>query len=416
MKKVLISLVSAALLFSACGSDEEGHKPTEKTGDLIASIDFEGLTPKAASLSSAIPVTSWSNINKVQMFLYNATDGKVAFSAIIDPSTASDKKFQWANVPEGTYQLALVANINSASPGDNIATYLDGGITPVPFTAYNVKDKNLNSQIFIDLKKKAAFPSPSDHTFASGAVAYEPSSEIFTAYSSAPVVIQEGVTTDLTATPLQLKREISLFRVRIDKRDKPASAPALSTVNFLHTSNFIAIYNMPKGIGLEVGSFDGGVYAASEASRIMIGAEGTGTFIAADPTAADGYAPTTILDSNFTLWRDIRVLPNASRAEGIASNGDAAPARKYFIVISGWAPAGYEYADGTVASVAQPVYWSGTVNGVFSPNVIREVNLTISSRGYTDIPGEPDKTGGLEIIVGAPEPWNSVIQREDKEI
>lgn len=415
MKKVFISLVSAALLFTACGSDEEVSKTTGKTGDLHVSIDFDGLTPKAASLSAAIPVTGWSNINKVQMFLYNASDGKVAFSAVINPSsvTGTNKTFQWANVPVGTYQLALVANIKSDE--DNIATFLDGGISPVMFDAYNVKDKNLNTQVFIDLKKKAAFPSPTNHTFPTGAVAYAPSSELFTAYAPASVTIAEGVPTDLTATPLQLKREISLFRVRIDKTNKPASAPALNTVSFSHTSNFIAIYNMPKGIGLKVGSFAGGIYdTPSEASRIMIGAEGVGTFIASDPTS--GYSPATILDTDFTLWNDIRVLPNASKAEGKASSDDAAPARKYFIVISGWAPAGYEYADGTTASVAQPVYWSGTVNGVFSPNVIREVNLTISSKGYTDIPGEPDKTGGLDIVVGAPELWNSVIEREDKEI
>lgn len=186
--------------------------------DLIASIDFDGLTPKATSLSSAIPVTSWSNINKVQMFLYNNTSGKVAFSAIIDPSTVTgtSKTFQWANVPEGTYQLALVANINSATTGgDNVATSLDGGISPTVFDAYNVKDKNLNTQVFIDLKKRAAFPS--GHTFPAGATAYEPSSEIFTAYTSGTVTITEGLVTDLTTTPLQLKREISLFRVRIDR-------------------------------------------------------------------------------------------------------------------------------------------------------------------------------------------------------
>ena len=111
-------------------------------------------------------------------------------------------------------------------------------------------------------------------------------------------------------------------------------------------------------------------------------------------------------------WKDIRVLPNATKAEGKATDADADAARRYFVILSGWAPAGYEYADGTKATVAQPVYWAGTVKGVFSPNVIREVNMTIQSKGYQEIPN-PGKEGSLIIEVSAPEAWNSNIVTEN---
>ena len=68
MKKVLLSLASAVLLLSSCSSDEN-VSTISKTGELVTKISFDGLTPKAES-STAIPVTNWSNVNKIQLFLY----------------------------------------------------------------------------------------------------------------------------------------------------------------------------------------------------------------------------------------------------------------------------------------------------------------------------------------------------------
>lgn len=407
MKKVLFSLAFAVMLFSSCGSDEN-VPAASKTGELFTEVTFDGLTSKAAT-STAIPVTTWSNVNKIQLFLYNATSGVVAFSDIIDPAASTTKIFKWTNVPQGTYELAIVANINSAT--DNVATSLDGGTSWTKFDAYNVLGKALNSQLFIDLKNSVL---PSGHTFA-GKTPYAPASEIFTAYASG-VVIQEGQVTDLSgaAKALKLKREISLMRIRIDKTDK-IDAPALSSVDFANAKNFLAIENMPVGLGLKLNTFAGGIYAtASDVNRIMIASTGSGTYNTADPTSAD-YNPTTIIDSKFTLWKDIKVLPNATRAEGKAADAECDAARRYFVVISGWAPVGYKYADGTEASVAQPVYWAGTVKGVFSPNVIREVNMTIQSKGYPKIP-DPEKEGVLIIEVGAPENWNSNIVTENLDV
>ncbi|MBK5719714.1 FimB/Mfa2 family fimbrial subunit [Dysgonomonas sp. Marseille-P4677] len=407
MKKVLFSLASAALLFSSCGSDENVQTVT-KTGELNAQIKFDGISPKAAALSTAIPITSWSNVKKIQLFLYNSTTGNVVYSDIIDPSTSSTKVFTWTNVPEGTYDVALVANINN-NP-DNVYTSLDGGLSPVAFTPFNVKNKKLNTDIYIDLKESAF---PSGHNFGPGKVPYAPASEIFTAYASG-IVVTEGQTTSLTGVDaLQLKREISLMRLRVDRSNKPESAPNLSDVDFAHTDNFVSVSKLPVGFDLKLGSFEGGINdTPSDANRVMIGSKGITTFNDADP--ATGYNPNVILGGNYTLWQDIRVLPNATRADGIATSADADPSRRYVLVIAGWVPAGYEYADGTLATVAQPVYWSGTIKGVFSPNVIREVNMNIKSRGYSEIP-EPQPEGELIIEVGDPEDWNTQIEREDIE-
>lgn len=56
-----------------------------------------------------------------------------------------------------------------------------------------------------------------------------------------------------------------------------------------------------------------------------------------------------------------------------------------------------------------PVYWSGLIKQNFTPNTIREVNLTLRSGGTTEVPTKPRDEGGLTIDVTAPEAWSSNI-------
>lgn len=410
MKKVLFSLAAVALLLSSCGSDENIDNTAPETGTLITKVTFDGITTKAAS-STAIPSTSWDNIKQVQMFLYKA-DGTVAYSDIIDPATDADKKFTWTNIPEGTYSLALVANIDSNTGKDNIATSLDHGTTWVPFDAYNVRDRKINTDVFIDLKKSTI--PPAHPSIGSPYMPYTPVSEVFTAYA-ATITIVKGTTVELSgASALKLKREISLMRLRVDRENK-TSAPALKTVDFGHAESLITVENLPVGLGLKLDAFEGGIYStAFDPSRIMIAAHGTGAYKTADPTT--GYDPKVILGGTFTLWNDIQVLPNATRAENIAPDKDAAATKRYVITLAAWAPAGYVYDDDSVAPTGGAlVYWSGTIKGVFSPNFIREVNMTIKSKGK---PTKPIVVGEGELIieVSTPEPWDSNIQSEDIDV
>lgn len=432
MKKVFNSFYVLMLLFlSSCASNENVDTTTKGTGELIAKINFsqaQGTRATTDEKSTAIPITSWDNVKDLQLFLYDSSNGKVAFSAIFTPSngvaSGEGKIFTWTNVPKGTYKLALIANINENSTDYKIRTTLDGGVNWEMLTAYNVIGKSLTTpNIYADLVTKNL---PNGHTWnASGEGAvihqgYTPPSEIFTAYSSSNVVIEEGKTTDLKKSEdknLSLKRAISLMRVRVDNSVKPA-APDLDKVTYDADISFIAVHRLPTGLKLD----DSGVFGTSEVKRILIGSEGKTTFNITDPDvendhysiANDSKTQGKIIQGNYKLWRDICVLPNTN---GTDSKADADAARKYFIVIAASVPKGYIYADKTVAkNDVQAVYWSGTINGVFSPNVIREVNVNLASAGYPANPTGPDNPGGLIITVGAPLDWSSTIESEKIDI
>lgn len=412
MKKVFISLITATLLFSACSNDEKLDESKTGLGSFTFQIDFEeaGAKEKAdPAMSTAIPVTSWANVKQVQMFLYEKATGKVAFSAEIKP-TDTKTSFSWSNVPVGEYDLALVANMRSST--DRVNTFVDGSTTPIEFTDFNVKDRLLNTQIFADLKPATL---PAGHTFETGDKGYAEAEEIFTAYKE-DVSIQEG--TPANIGPLKLLREVALMRVRINKKADFLNETG-KAVNFADASNFIVIHRMPKGFGFKTPHTTpvnyGGVFSASDDNKIMVAATGAQTYKTANP--ATGYTTPTIIDANYTLWRDIIVLPNVSKTASAQDPAvDAADSRKYYVVISALAPAGYKLDDGTTLSVPTKLYWDALISGVFTPNTIREVNLTIKSRGKIVNPPGPTKEGTLEITVSAPEDWNQTIQRTDKEI
>ncbi|MFV0419694.1 MAG: FimB/Mfa2 family fimbrial subunit [Dysgonomonas sp.] len=413
MKKVFISLMTAALLFSACGSDEKLDEGQGGLGSLKVEVDFEeaGSGVKAdPAMSKAIPITSWANVKQVQMFLYEKATGKVVFTYEIKPTT-TQATFNWTNIPVGNYDLALVANVKSST--DNITTYVNG-LTAEEFTNFNSKDRILNTDVFMELKKRSTLPAT--HTWEAGDIGYDEPSEIFTAYAE-DVQIQEGVPASIG--PLKLLREVALMRVRINKNADFLNESG-KEVNFADASNLIVIHRMPESFGLKTPHTMpinyGGVSSASNDNMIMVAATGAQTFKTADPSSAD-YTNPTIIDANFKLWRDIIVLPNVSKsATAVDPAGNAADARKYFVVISALAPAGYKLDNGKVLTAPTKLYWSGLINEVFTQNVIREVNLTIKSRGDEENPEGPTHQGSLDITVSIPENWNQTIQRTDQDI
>lgn len=435
MKKVFNSFYVLMLLFlSSCASNENVDTTTKGTGELIAKINFsqaQGTRATSDAESTAIPKTSWENVKDLQLFLYDSSNGKVAFSKIFQPDTSasgSTQTFKFTNVPVGTYKLALVANIDAGSTVYKIQTTLNGTATVpdwVTLTTTNVLGKSLTTpDIYAGL---ATTSFPLDHTWdntspTSKDQAYLPPSEIFTAYSSSDVVIKEGATTtepDNNSSPttvLSLTRAISLMRVRVNKEKKAPNAPQLDLVDFKTDKSFIVLHRLPKGLKL-----DGtGVLQDSEKDNIMIGATGATTFNDENPKLSEGYSIANdhntegiIIKGDYKLWKDIFVLPTttSSTDETVLAH------RKYFIVIAGWAKEGYKYADGTSAAAGgQVVYWWGTINEAFSPNVIREVNLNITSPGSPTNPTDPDQVGNLNITVGAPEPWNKNIVSETIEL
>lgn len=447
MRKICFSLITmGVLLLTACTNDVQTDNEVTGVGTLKTTITFETKetapraassaipTVRATSASTAIPTVSWANVKQVQLFLYNSTSGKVAFSRTINPSNAQ-QTFSWTNVPAGTYRVALLANVKSTT--DNIATMVGSGFTSGEFTDVNVIGNDFNTKLKIDLKTTAlpALPigsSPFSGGSWSGITGYLPPSEIFTAYSE-NVIITANAETALTGLDaMVLKREISLLRARVNKEGLPL--PQRNQVIFNDSHCFIAVQRLPVGFGLKADTFAGGIMDTptptsaypsstdnSDVKRVLVGASGTGTYKTTDP--GSGYDPSgtgSIIKEGFTMWNDIQVLPNASENErstlNLTNSSDAPNNRKYFIIISAWVPSGYQFSNdpdtgaARFAATDQPVYWYGNIPGVFTKNVIRDVNLTLLTAGDPGFPPDPTLEGGLKIEVGAPEPWLSAIE------
>lgn len=151
----------------------------------------------------------------------------------------------------------------------------------------------------------------------------------------------------------------------------------------------------------------GGVNSTSTETHVLSIKDGT-VFKTSNPTS--GYSTTNILNGNFTMWRDVIVFPNnGGRAINGGATAEASTERQYFIVVSGLGKNGHVLADGNTLTADTPIYWSGLIKENFTPNTIREVNLTLRSGGTTVVPVKPRKEGGLIIDVDDPEAWSSNI-------
>ena len=192
-----------------------------------------------------------------------------------------------------------------------------------------------------------------------------------------------------------------MMRTRFDFTtvEVPEEAAQREYVKFDTQYSFIVVQTLPDYFSL-----DNGVSENVIEDNVFVGATGTGTYKDADPT--EGYNPTVIKTGLYTHWNDFHVLPNV-KGRGTEANG------KYFIIIGAWIdlPEGksYKARDGKITTTSQPVYWTAVVEEAFTRNVIREVNLTLKTPGYFEFPDKPTGQGSLEIIIGAPEPWNSTI-------
>ena len=399
MKKRFSLLWSLLAMVVVCACSKSGgsdYPDPEKAGlTFQVTFDKTGMEGRAPQ-STAIPETSWSNIKQLQFLLYN-TSGQVVYSTIVNPTSALTT-FTYTDVPVGTgYTLVAVANVKSSS--DAITTYLDGGTTPTEWTMWNVRQKTLPNLV---IEHKAGdFPTfCSSKLTTAGNTAYTEPSEIFMG-ASASFDVTTGITTTVPA--IALKREVAMLRVRLNVKD--SETDNLNTVDFTKDAS-IMIYRLPDN--MKVGAANaGGVSSTSTDANILAVKDGT-IFNTANPTS--GYDPKVILGGNFTMWRDIIVWPNnGGRAVNGASTAEASTDRQYFIVVSGRGATGHILANGDEMAADGPVYWSGLIKENFTPNTIREVNLTLRSGGTTDVPTKPREEGGLTISVGTPEAWRSNI-------
>lgn len=376
---------------TACSSDqnEEAGGVSGKTGTFEIGINFAD--PGAETrVSTAKPTTSWSNISQVQFFLYDAS-GKVAWSAIETPATGASvgtgKKYSYATVPAASYTLVAVAN------AQNSATYIAGTAQAWSPVA-SVFNRSLST---LDIRHKAAAGWPASVTSSASDVssltAYDAPSEVFMGYAS--VTISSNAVS--TAT-VDLKREVSLLRARIDQT---THAGVVANVDFTAPNAGIFIYNLPERMGISYGTA-GGVLGDSFKGNVI---SAPGAF---STTASD--ASGTYLETPYTSWKEVVVFPNnGGRANNSNTTAEAANGKKYFIVVCGVAKANHYYAGGTPATVGASVFWYGQIEEVFTPNVIREVNVLLKTGGSPILPPNIVEYGGLDITVNSPIPWGSIV-------
>ncbi|MEG1402460.1 FimB/Mfa2 family fimbrial subunit [Bacteroides sp.] len=401
-KSIFLSCLCAAMVLGACSEKNEVpvNENTEKSSLTIKlALQKSDKTTRAAQ-STAIPVTSWSNIKDVQLFLYDASN-VVRYSDVIKP-TADQTTFTYTDVPVGAYQVVLVANTQV----DNaIATSLDGGTTLAEWTKWNVRQKSATGLLI--KQKMGTFPADAASALSAKTAYVEPS-EVFMGEAT-NVTIYANETTILP--PVALKREVSLMRLRLAVKggEGTVNDNIDKGVDFSQGAS-IMIHRLPDNLKFLAGEA-GGVSSTSTTNNILSIHEGntaTPIFNTANPTT--GYTPMLIADDQFTLWRDVIVFPNnGGRANNALVDGKAAPAQQYFVVISGKGKIGHVLADGTSLTAETTVYWSGVVTDNFSPNVIREVNLSLKSGGTTLVPVNPTEFGGLTITVGEPAGWDNNI-------
>ena len=399
--KLLIALAGLAA-FVACNKNVKTAEPTaENTGKVAFTVSFEAAPGVKAAKSTAIPKTSWENVKTLQFFLYdNAKKVKYAYQTTSLPSTNGGKKtFTYTDVPVGTYTLVAVANAN---PAQNVNTFVGG--SEMTWNSFNVREKLVNTMFM--KHKSGSFPTfvtmpPANKAFV------EPG-EIFMA-SKTNVQITNGNTTKVE--DLKLQREVSMLRARVNVKDTDPGVNNTSTGNdgVDWTKNVsIMVYRLPDHM-LPMDGNDGGVSTTSTQTNILVYA---GQLNSADPDASK-YNPTQIIGGNFTMWKDLIVFPNNGGRSDVNLAANASVDRQYYIVVSAEGKAGHILADGTKLTAPTTIFWRGLAKGKFSPNTIREVNLTLKSGGQKEVPTEPGQEGTLVVEMGEPVAWNSNIQTED---
>lgn len=386
----------AALMTVSCSNNDD-NQSGEKIG-LEFSVNFsESPAETKAPGSTVVPATTWASVKQIQFFLYEGTTIRYSMIETI-PSTASGtQRYTYTDVPATTGTYTLVAVANAVSSSDAVTTYTSNVATT--WNSYNVRSKAI-ADLCIKYKS-TTFPSYASPT---GNTAYTAPAEVFMAYASG-ISITSGGSYTLSA-PLELKREVSMMRLRLCVSDTDAGVNNTGTgtggVNWA-TNVSALVYTLPDQINLQMGNA-GGTTATSTATNIIV---------------ADGAfngTTTGITDATFTMYKDIVVFPNnggrgnnpASAAAG--NDVNAAVAQKYFVVVSAQGQTGHVLKDGTALTAPTTIYWSGLVDKAFSPNIIREVNMILKSGGSTEIPTTPTQTGTLIIDVSAPTPWDSNIQ------
>ncbi len=377
---LMVALVSA-LSFVSCSKDSEELGVDNGSGSVSVSFQFAKTSTasegRAATQSTAKPLTSWKNVKQLMMLFVDATDQVKAARIIEVPDTETMDEYTvlLSNIPAGLFKAYLIANYNEAN-----ITRPNGGTL---WNEGNVVGQDINT-LTLSLVQNSEFVPTS---LEAGTTGFQSPAEIF--MDSKPVTI----VADETSLPVsfRLTRAVSMFRVRIDQ-----SQNGNDVVNFVDTTADIRIRKIAT-------TFNPKNLADSDAlTTNLIYDKGEDVFKDADPTT--GYSSGTILDvaNNMTLWSDLIIFPGGSSSEG---------AKKLDMVISALAPVGYiPFGSTTPLTTPKQVYWNGQVQAAISANNILEVNCILKQAGSTEVP-EPGSYGNLDITISIAE-WGNISSTE----
>lgn len=394
----LCSLFAAALMFTGCSDSEVTPGDEGNTGEgkeLKVTFNFGEVAadPVArATVTTAKPPTDWSYITNLKIFMYDNTDPNktIKIAREINKPTAGSHTETFTNVLTGNYTVVAIA-----TTGSNFLQYGTNGADAKAWAASDMIGKPVKDMLI--KHKNSTFPAAAG-TYLNGKTAVMEPSEVFTGNAQAEIT-----TTSNGTVTVNLVRDVSMMRVRLNVKH--------DNVKFVNWDSNAAvfIYRLPQTISIASNADGGGVSASNTTASIQF-AENYWKTSAALPA---GYTGSVATDADFTLWRDIVVFPNNGSRAGTAS------ASKYFIAISATGGPGHKFADGSDAN-GQKVYWYNVVEQVaadgtivtnsdlFLPNQIREVNLTVTTGGYKELPPDPKTYGNLKVIVNAPTAWGPI--------
>lgn len=357
--------IAMALLMGVTSCKNSIEQESTETGELHLTMGFTVPTTKAGA-STTKPVTSWDkSIKSLQLLLVDPATDVVRYAHTVNLASLTGSGLTRTtasipSVPVGTWDLYLVANNNTATVTAMYANLMAG--TDAPITA----GTNITTALF---KLKAG----SDANAATGAVSYVQPTEIFVAKRAAVQIIADQVNT--VTSGVDLTRITGLLRVRINK-----SHVDVRTVDFGHASASFRVRNVATGYNMKSAALSG---VAANNTIFAVGAFRTlGNYTTLSTGGSPEYADSgangmgVVADQSnvddFTYWRDYLSFPG----------GSASGAGRFNIVVSGYAPAGYRTADGTlVAAGGGLVYWTGPVDAVLTANNILEMNVTLTTPG-----------------------------------
>lgn len=381
-----IVAVAAALLMgvTSCNKDNGGAESAGE-GTLKISFGFATVDPTRAANSAAVPTTAWSNIGagNLQLVLVQSEKAVVVRSVTVPAAGSATTPAEiFDRIPAGSYDIYLIANNNRVGNPFGSASAKIGTTTTIQ------AGTNFSTALFEMITSANVLGTPP----VSGA--YDEASELFIGYATGTITADAT-----TTTTVQLKRAVSLLRVRIDQTDVTSEANTILFTGAGAANTSVRLRRHASSLRLT--NTDPYATANFGANKIDYAFVSTKAFNDAEP--GSGYSGTMgIQSSDFTLWNDYVILPG-----GHATTG----ADKFNLLLSGHAPINYVGVNGvtsTGSGAGARVWWQAEIDDLIAANGILSLNVKVATKGYVDPNPPTDATYGKLEITASLVDWSPV--------